>query len=155
MSVLPLKTELDVAEILLAEGWFPEEINSVLFFPLPDIAFCYLGSKHGQSHPNDVTRSAPATLTLLYRARQLLTAAGWLDQELNPLLKPCSSRQEPWAHPTFHWHDHHYSGAFRPGLASFMPTGLLQQYRRTLTLKRLVSFGLIVTTVGAAVILFR
>ena len=102
MTVLALKTELDVAKLLLSEGWIPEEINSILAFPLPRAVFHQLGGKNKAADADDVIKATIATPTTLYRARQLLISAGWLEQELESLLKPCLYSQAPWNDQTIH-----------------------------------------------------
>ena len=102
MTVLSLKTELDVARLLWSEGWLPEDINGILVFPLPRAAFRHLGIKSGVSTDSDVINATRVTPTTLYRARQLLVAAGWLDRELDSLLKPCTYSFDPWATQTIH-----------------------------------------------------
>ena len=102
MTVLSLKTELDVARLLWSEGWLPEDINGILVFPLPRAAFRHLGIQSCASTDSDVIKATRVTPTTLYRARQLLVAAGWLDRELDSLLKPCVYSFDPWVTQTIH-----------------------------------------------------
>ena len=158
MMVIALKTELDVAILLLANGWLPDEINSILVFPLPEAALHGLWPKNNPFNQVGVTKDTPATPTTLYRARQLLQGAGWREQELNSLLKPCLYSVDPWLNQTLHspvqpcleppastasWH----------WLNTPRATVSLQKYRQTMALKRLVSLGLIITGVCVAIML--
>ncbi|EKU97634.1 hypothetical protein Lepto7375DRAFT_6849 [Leptolyngbya sp. PCC 7375] len=150
MTVLSLKTELDVAEFLLSKGWFPEEINGILVFPLPSAAFSQLGSKNHQILNSDVIKATDVTPTTLCRARQLLESAGWVERELDSLLKPCLYSVDPWANQTIH----HYEATHqRCGyLGDPLPT--LNHYRRAMALKRIVSLALVITMVSVAVVFF-
>ncbi len=153
MTVLSLKTELDVAELLLSEGWFPEEINGVLVFPLPSAAFHQLDSKNHPVTNSDVIKATAVTPTTLYRARQLLESAGWLDRELDSLLKPCLYSIDPWANQTVN----HLQGPHTHPLwsnTSEAPLPTLRRYRRTMALKRMVSLFLVMLFVSIAVVLF-
>ena len=150
MTVLSLKTELDVAEFLLSKGWFPEEINGILVFPLPSAAFYQLGSKNHPIVNSDVIKATTVTPTTLFRARQLLEAAGWVDRELDSLLKPCLYSVDPWANQTIH---HCEATHQRFGyLGDPLPT--LNHYRRAMAFKRIVSLALVITMVSVAVVLF-
>ena len=71
MAVLSLKTELDVAELLVTEGWLPEEINGILVFPLPGAVFCQLKTVNCQKVDGDIIEAATVTPTTIYRARQI------------------------------------------------------------------------------------
>ena len=146
MAVLALKTELDVAQLLLAEGWIPEEINGILAFPLPRAAFHQLGNKSEATHKSDVVKATLATPTTLYRARQLLLSAGWLDRELESLLKPYLYSQAPWSNQA----SRQVRGKPPAGWWS-SPTLSLRHYRRTMALKRVVSLSGVITAVSIAV----
>ncbi len=155
MTAIALRTELDVAELLLARGWLPEEINSVLVFPLPGAAFCSLLPESQFSRKDDVIKATAITPEVLHRARQLLLAAGWPKQELNSLLKPGFCSIDPGLNPVVpeqadqespqpsscHW------------LKTSTPTVSLQQYRRTMAAKRVGSLGLVIMGVCLAVML--
>jgi hypothetical protein len=155
MFVLSLKTELDVAELLLTEGWFPEEINGILVFPLPGAAFHQLGSNNHQKTDSDVIKATVVTPTTLYRARQLLTAAGWLDRELDSLLKPCLYSVDPWANQVIQTTavNHRSTPTGIPPTMSYGESPLLTfgRYRRTMAI---VSLALVITLVSAAIALF-
>ena len=148
MTVLSLKTELDVARLLLAEGWFPEDINGILTFPLPRAAFHHLGIKNGDSAEDDVIKATPATPTTLYRARQLLESAGWLDRELDSLLKPGWYSLDPWVNQTIH--DTEINDCSKQLAAQ----SSLGRYRLKMALKRMTSLVLLIMMVAAAVVLF-
>ncbi|MEM7065487.1 MAG: hypothetical protein AAF572_20265 [Cyanobacteria bacterium P01_B01_bin.77] len=156
MTVLALKTELDVAELLLAEGWLPEEINGILVFPLPRAAFHYVSDENSQQYGSDVIKATTVTPTTFYRARQLLQSAGWLDRELESLLKPCL--HDPWADQTTHRLESHsdYPLITHPlGWGKLpMPTLPLGHYRCTMALKRFVSLAVVITLVVTTVVLF-
>lgn len=155
MAVLSLKTELDVAELLLAEGWIPEEINSVLAFPLPRAAFHQLGNENAINHRSDVIKATPTTPATLYRARQRLLSAGWRDRELESLLKPYLYSQDPWSNQTIHQlqSDRWQQAADHPSWWQ-SPTPSLQQYRRAMARKRLVSLGCVIASVFITVAIF-
>lgn len=158
MAVLSLKTELDVAELLLAEGWLPEEINGILVFPLPRAAFHHLITENSQLHGSDVIKATAVTPTTLYQARQLLQSAGWLDRELESLLKPCLYSRDPWANQTVHSFESRgeYLLSTNPlGWGqSPMPVISFERYRRTMALKRVVSLALVITLVIVVVVFF-
>lgn len=159
MTVLSLKTELDVAKLLLAEGWFPEEINGILVFPLPGAAFHHVSSQKRQTSSSDVIKATTVTPTALHRARQLLRSAGWLDNELESLLKPCLYSYDPWAnqtlgHPEVRGVYQRVPSANPLRWVEFpLPTMSLGQYRRTMALKRLVSLALVIMAVSTAVVI--
>ncbi len=157
MSVLSLKTELDVAQLLLTEGWFPEEINGILVFPLPGAAFHQLGSRNHQTKDGDVLKATAVTPTTLYRARQLLASAGWLDRELDSLLKPCLYSIDPWANQTIHIIKpaSDYQGNADHQASDYREASLLtlRQYRRAMALKRIVSLALVIMFVSIAVVI--
>ncbi len=154
MTVLSLKTELDVAELLLTEGWFPEEINGILVFPLPSSAFHQLDSKNHPVTDNDVIKATAVTPTTLYRARQLLESAGWLDRELDSLLKPCLYIIDPWANQTVKHIQlpDNPANCRRNNSKALLPK--LRRYRRTMALKRIISLLIVILLVSIAVILF-
>ncbi len=131
--MLSLKTEWDVAELLLLEGWIPEEINGILVFPLPRAVFHHMGHRNFSD-----AEAAAVTPTTIYRARQLLESAGWLDQELDSLLKPYLYGGDAWANQTIH---HREISVERPATAG------LGRYRRTMAFKRLGSLALVMTSV--------
>ena len=149
MPVLSLKTELDVAELLINKGWFPEEINSILVFPLPRAAFHQIDNQNHPITDGDVIKATVATPTTLFRARQLLESAGWLDQELNSLLKPCLYNIDPWANQTL-----------RP-VPMAAPVNIhhgyniksrqLQHYRWEMALKRILSLALVIGLVSMTI----
>lgn len=150
MLAIALKTELDVAALLLDKGWLPEEINDILAFPLPETVFHSLLSQTPAATQGRVTKVTSATPTTLHRARQLLQNAGWLEPELNSLLKPHLYR--PWRHTTvsrlsqqavapWHW------------LPSVSQTIAMPKYRRIMALKRISSLGLVIAGVCTAVML--
>ena len=155
MSVLSLKTELDVAELLLTEGWFPEEINGILVFPLPRAAFHQLGSRNEKIKDGDVIKATAVTPTTLYRARHLLASAGWLDRELDSLLRPCLYSIDPWANQTIHSirPDCQGNAAHHGSNYGVGPLPTLRQYRRIMALKRIVSLALVITFVSMTVVL--
>ncbi|NEQ51655.1 MAG: hypothetical protein F6K11_16200 [Leptolyngbya sp. SIO3F4] len=157
MAVLSLKTELDVAEQLLAKGWFPEEINSILVFPLPTTIFCHLESDYCQSENRDVTKATVATPTTIFRARQLLGSAGWLDIELDSLLKPYLCGDDAWAKQTIHTPDAKRSDISLPKPLRWVDPTLqrvsLKHYRRTMAIKRIGSLAMVISTVAIAVLL--
>ena len=140
--MLSLKTEWDVAELLLLEGWLPEEINGILVFPLPRAAFYHMGHQNFSD-----AEAAVATPTAIYRARQLLESAGWLERELDSLLKPYLYGGDVWANQTIH---HREPVAESPDVAS--PGSWLASYRRTMAFKRLGSLALVMTSVVTAVV---
>ena len=150
MTVLSLKTELDVAQVLLAEGWLPEDINGILVFPLPRAAFCHLGIKSCALTDSDVIKATRATPTTLYRARQLLEAAGWFDRELDSLLKPCVYSFDPWATQTIH----------DPAIDNYLQCSKeeearsLRHYRLKMAFKRVTSLVSIIILVAIAVLIF-
>ena len=151
MPVLSLKTELDVAELLINKGWFPEEINGILVFPLPRAAFYQIDSQNHPITDSDVIKATVATPTTLYRARQLLESAGWLDQELNSLLKPCLYNMDPWANQTIRpvplaapANIHHSHGTKSPQL---------RHYRWKMALKRIFSLTLVILLVSMTIFL--
>ncbi len=154
MSALSLKTELDVAELLLTEGWFPGEINGVLVFPLPQAAFHQLGNQTHQKNDGDVIKATTITPTTLHRARQLLASAGWRDKELDSLLKPCLYTIDPWANQAIHNNQLDYQGCPPHNRLNHRETPLptLHQYRRTMALKRIVSLTLVIAFVSIAVV---
>lgn len=153
MAVLSLKTELDVAALLLTAGWLPEEINAILVFPLPRAAFHQLGSKIYPLSETDVIRATEVSPTRLCRARQLLKSAGWLERELDSLLKPYLC-DDPWANQVIHTGGHTsglgHGRHLRSSHRAFLPT--LSQYRRTMALKRVGSLLAVITFVAVAVV---
>lgn len=149
MTVLSLKTELDVARLLWAEGWLPEDINGILVFPLPRAAFRHLGIKSCASTDSDVIKATRVTPTTLYRARQLLAAAGWLDRELDSLLKPCVYSFDPWATQTIH--DPAIDTDLQCSQQELIP---LSHYRLKMALKRVTSLVSIIILVAIAVFIF-
>lgn len=159
MAVLSLKTELDVAELLLTEGWFPAEINSILVFPLPNAIFRHLTRKNNLSIDIDVTKVTSATPTTIYRARQLLTSAGWLDRELDSLLKPYLYGDNAWANQTIHAPSQDMSSIQRSlpkplyWVNPAIKTPSLNRYRRTNALKRIGSLAMVISLVIIAVVL--
>ncbi|MEA5462617.1 hypothetical protein [Leptothoe sp. PORK10 BA2] len=161
MAVLSLKTELDVAQILLDKGWIPEEINGILVFPLPRAAFHHLGSENCQSADDDVIKATSITPTTIYRARQLLESAGWLDRELDSLLKSYLYGDDAWANQTIHspaiQRQPKLSPYFRlyhwPASQFPWPDRSLGAYRRAMALKRLVSLTLVIILVSVVVLL--
>lgn len=151
MAVLSLKTEWDVAELLLVEGWFPEEINGILVFPLPKAAFRHLGSQHCLATDGDVIQATAATPTTIYRARQLLESAGWLDRELDSLLKPYLYGDDAWANQTIH--KTIYNAETQLPRNDQVPSRQLRRsYRHTMALKRIGSLALVITLVFMAVV---
>ncbi|MBX2864221.1 MAG: hypothetical protein KTR27_11780 [Leptolyngbyaceae cyanobacterium MAG.088] len=157
MGALSLKTELDVAELLISKGWFPNEINGILVFPLPRAAFHQLNSKNYQSTDDDVIKATCVTPTTLYRARQLLASAGWLDRELNSLLKPCLYSLDPWANQTIKTADQaNYQSPITTSYYSpkEIPLPTHHPYRWTMALKRVVSLGVVIACVCMAVAIF-
>ncbi|MBE9070980.1 hypothetical protein IQ260_30545 [Leptolyngbya cf. ectocarpi LEGE 11479] len=158
MAVLSLKTELDVAELLLAKGWLPEEINGILVFPLPRAAFHHLSIENSHPYDSDVIKATAVTPTKLYQARQLLQSAGWLDRELESLLKPCLYSRDPWANQTVHSFESR--GNYPRATNSLgwgkppIPTMSFGHYRRIMALKRIVSLALVITLVIVAVVSF-
>lgn len=154
MAAIALRTELDVAEVLLEKGWLPEEINSVLVFPLPGAAFCCFLSKNcdvdRRFSGDDVIKATFTTPSRLHRARHLLLAAGWLEQELNSLLKPCLCSVAPWRSQTLPVLRNQPSP---PWLRISRLSVSLQQYRRTMAVRRLGSLGLVIMGVVLSVIL--
>lgn len=157
MPVLSLKTELDVAELLLSKGWFPEEINGILVFPLPSAAFHQLDSTNYPITNSDVVKATSVTPTTLYRARQLLESAGWLDRELNSLLKPCLYSIDPWANQTVKHSqllDSPLPDSPAPANYSEITLKALRHYRWTMAVKRVVSLLLVILLVAMAVALW-
>ena len=154
MTVLSLKTELDVAKTLLAEGWFPEEINGILVFPLPRAAFCQLNGQNYQVIDSDIVQAAGATPTTLYRARQLLQSAGWLDKELNSLLKPYLYSLDSWANQTLHAFKSKNASIYSTSHLGCMefPGPPLGHHRRTMALRRIGSLSLAILAVSVAVV---
>ena len=132
MAVLTLKTELDVAALLLDKGWFPEEINGILVFPLPRAAFRCLDSESCPAADTDVIKATAVTPRAICRARQLLKSSGWMQRELDSLLKP--SRCWP--------------GSERPA-ATHSP---LSRYRRRMAFGRILSLALVMGAVFWAVV---
>lgn len=155
MTVLSLKTELDVAEILLAEGWLPEEINGILVFPLPRAAFFQLHGQKCRIKDSDIVKATAVTPTTFYRARQLLKSAGWLDRELNSLLKSCLYSFDPWANQQIHNLDLQNNSIHFNGCLSRVETPLpmFDHYCRSMALKRIGSLTLVISVVSAAVII--
>ena len=163
MAILSLKTELDVAELLLTKGWSPEEINSILVFPLPKAIFRHLGSQNCQLADSNDRKATAVIPTTIFRARQLLEPAGWSDRELDSLLKPYLYGDDAWAHQTIHLPDLRHSKVLLPKplelVESAPPTmGSLHcrhiiALRRTMALKRISSLVLVITTVAVAVAL--
>ncbi|MBT9316989.1 hypothetical protein [Leptothoe spongobia] len=157
MAVLSLKTELDVAELLLANGWLPEEINSILVFPLPNAIFGHLSAGNHQSMDSNVRKATVATPTTIFRARQLLESAGWLDGELNSLLKPYLYGNDAWAHQTIHPPDPRQNNIRLPKPLRWVDparqTISLKHYRRTMAIKRIGSLTLVITLVAIAIAL--
>lgn len=169
MAVLSLKTELDVAQLLLEKGWIPEEINGILVFPLPGAVFRYLDRENYQSADGDVIKATSVTPTTIYRARQLLESAGWLDWELDSLLKPYLYGGDPWANQTIHspTHPRHqtisspllphqrlYRWLYRWPVSQFpLSNHSLGAYRRAMALKRMVSLSLVIVLVAVVVVL--
>ena len=156
MTAIALKTELDVAELLLGKGWLPEEINSILVFPLPEAVFRSLLPGNQHFCKGDVLKATSTSPKALYRARQLLLTAGWLDQELNSLLKPCLHIVDPWLNQKLHTPEQPDQPPLtgpRHWLETSTPTVSLQQYRRTMAMKRIGSLGFIITGVCLAVML--
>ncbi|MEO0397402.1 MAG: hypothetical protein AAF243_15655 [Cyanobacteria bacterium P01_A01_bin.137] len=163
MAVLSLKTELDVAELLLTEGWLPKEINGILVFPLPGAVFCQLKPVNCQEIDGDVIEAATATPTTIYRARQLLESAGWQEQELDSLLKPYLYGGDAWANLTINLPNgsRNDQGVTPPLLGpsllsgpsrlSFLPS--LGHYRRTMALRRILSLVFVIALVSVTVIL--
>ena len=158
MVVLSLKTELDVAELLLAHGWLPEDVNSVLVFPLPNAIFHALNSKSYLAIDRDVA-NAVATPTTVYRARQLLESAGWQDSELDSLLKPYLYGGDAWANQTMHIPtDPQLEHAVPPlpkplrWVNPALGSPSLSLYRRTMALKRMGSLALVIILVITAVV---
>ncbi|MEM1238343.1 MAG: hypothetical protein AAGI45_00730 [Cyanobacteria bacterium P01_H01_bin.26] len=123
MSVLTLKTELDVAALLLAQGWFPEEINGILVFPLPRSAFRYLSDESCPAADTDVVKATDVTPTTISQARQLLESSGWMQRELDSLLKP-------------------YGSEGAAVIYGHLPRGL-GRYRRRMALRRILSLALV------------
>ena len=155
MTVLSLKTELDVAKLLLDEGWIPEDINGVLVFPLPKAAFHHLGIKNDLSTDSDVVTATRVTPTTLYRAKQLLESAGWLDHELDSLLKPCVYSFDPWATQTIHdavSEAHSQPLKIQPLQPDNLPP--LEHHRLKMALKRIISLLSIITLTFTAVLVF-
>ncbi|MEM6252222.1 MAG: hypothetical protein AAF821_04805 [Cyanobacteria bacterium P01_D01_bin.156] len=144
MTAIALRTELDVAELLLAKGWLPEEINSILEFPLPKAAFHHLPTARATHQQPAVTK---VTATPVQYARQILQAAGWLEQELDSLLKPCLPTINPWLNQTVQ------AQSPTAWLKLASPAVSLQQYRRTMAIKRLSSFSCVITGICLAVAL--
>lgn len=163
MAILSLKTELDVAELLLTKGWSPEEINSILVFPLPKAIFRHLGSQNCQLTDSNVRKATVVTPTTIFRARQLLEATGWSDRELASLLKPYLCGYDAWAHQTIHLPKPKHSDVpspkplrwVEPVLATISPMHYRHTIalRRTMAIKRISSLVLVITTVAVAVIL--
>lgn len=159
MAVLSLKTELDVAELLLTEGWYPKEINSILVFPLPNAIFRHLEQKNNLSINADVTKVTNITPTTIYRARQRLASAGWLDREIDSLLKPCLYGDNAWAHQTIHAPRHpiHHDQPLPKPLPWVNPNikiSSLHRYRRTMALRRIGSLAMVMALVIMAVTLW-
>lgn len=157
MTVLSLKTELDVAELLLAAGWLPEEINGILVFPLPRAAFHQISSENDQLDGSDVIKATAVTPTRFYQAQQLLQSAGWLDRELESLLEPYLYSRDPWANQTIHSPTHSPESHSEHSPSAHSPEGeipAIGRYRRTMALKRVVSLALVITLVIVAVVLF-
>ncbi|MEM7794182.1 MAG: hypothetical protein AAF579_06965 [Cyanobacteria bacterium P01_C01_bin.118] len=157
MAVLSLKTELDVAELLLTEGWFPEEINSILVFPLPNAIFRHLARKNGLSINVDVIKVTSATPTTIYRARQLLMSAGCLDRELDSLLKPYLYGDDAWVNQTIHAPSQDINNAqhslLKPLLWVNPAAQSLKRYQRNMALKRIGSLAMVIALVVIVVIL--
>lgn len=160
MAAIALKTELDVAELLLSRGWLPEEINSILVFPLPGAAFYNLLPVNCTFSKGTVTKATAITPNALRDARQLLLAAGWLEQELNSLLKPCLHSIDPWFNQTRHrsatpWQKQPSSSDLnlRHRLGASTQTRALQTYRYTMAVKRMGSLGFLMTGICLAIIL--
>ena len=165
MAVLSLRTELDVAQLLLEKEWIPEEINGVLVFPLPGAVFRHLDCENCQSTEGDVIKATSVTPTTIYRARQLLESAGWLDWELDSLLKPYLYGENAWANQTIHSPAHTQHREFTAPLwtrpyrwlyrwpLSRMPLSSrsLGAYRRAMALKRIASLTLVITLVSVVV----
>ncbi|ESA32142.1 hypothetical protein N836_26410 [Leptolyngbya sp. Heron Island J] len=145
MPVLSLKTELDVAELLLTNGWFPEEINGVLVFPLPRAAFHQIDNHNHPITGSDVIKATVATPTTLYRARQLLESAGWLDRELDSLLKPCVYTLDPWAGQTIR--PVSIAGPVNTNCSHSTKTLRLRRYRWTMALRRILSLAFVILLV--------
>ncbi|MEM9807013.1 MAG: hypothetical protein AAF959_17240 [Cyanobacteria bacterium P01_D01_bin.56] len=160
MAAIALKTELDVAELLLARGWVPQEINSILVFPLPRAAFCNLLPVNCTFSKGPVTKVTAVTPNALRDARRLLLAAGWLEQELNSLLKPCLHSIDPWLNQTLHRSTTPRQKQppsstlnLRYWLGTSTQTLSLQQHRYTMAMKRMGSLGFLITGVCLVVIL--
>lgn len=143
MTAISLKTELDVAKLLLTKGWKPEEINAILVFPLPRAAFHSLLPENHLPSQEDVTKATAITPHALSVARQVLLAAGWLDQELTSLLKPCLHSINPWRNQ-IHPSQPQPPENLWPWLETTTPSVSLQQYRRTMAIKRMGSLGVII-----------
>lgn len=158
MAVLSLKTELDVAELLLTEGWLPEEINGILVFPLPGAVFCQLKTVNCQEIDGDIVEAATVTPTTIYRARQLLASAGWQERELDSLLKPYLYGGDAWANLTINLSDGSgdaggvSSPSSGPSPSAFLPS--LGHYRRTMALRRILSLVFVIVLVSVTVIVF-
>ncbi len=157
MAVLSLKTELDVAELLVTEGWLPEEINGILVFPLPGAVFCQLKTVNCQKVDGDIIEAATVTPTTIYRARQLLESAGWQERELDSLLKPYLYGGDAWANQTINLPDGSTddtgvsSSRTGPSLPLLLPS--LGHYRRTMALRRILSLVFVIVLVSVTVIL--
>ena len=159
MAVLSLKTELDVAELLLTEGWFPAEINGILVFPLPGAVFCQLKPVNCPEIDGDIIKAATVTPTTIYRARQLLESAGWQERELDSLLKPYLYGGDAWANQIIHLSDGSVDNeeamsppSSGPSLPSLLP--FLGHYRRTMALRRILSLVCVMILVSVTVVLF-
>ncbi|MEM9809538.1 MAG: hypothetical protein AAF959_30180 [Cyanobacteria bacterium P01_D01_bin.56] len=132
MPVLTLKTELDVAALLLAQGWFPEEINGILVFPLPRSAFRCLSDESCPAADTDVINATAVTPTAICQARQLLESSGWMQRELDSLLKP-------------------YGSEGAAAIYGSWPRGL-GRYRRRMALRRILSLALVMGVCFLAVV---
>ncbi|MEL6131099.1 MAG: hypothetical protein AAFR30_14500 [Cyanobacteria bacterium J06628_4] len=155
MAVLSLKTELDVAELLVTEGWLPEEINGILVFPLPGAVFCQLKAINCQEIDGDIIKAATVTPTTIYRARQLLESAGWQERELDSLLKPYLYGGDAWANLTINLPNGSGDDGVNLPLSRTGPSRpFLGRYRRTRALRRILSLVFVIALVSVTVILF-
>jgi hypothetical protein len=148
-----LKTEFDLARVLLDAGWQPAQINGVLQFPLTEDEFKQLGAESLFFLMSDPRLAQESRVKGKKAAAQILARQGWIEIEIDALLKP----NRAFAPYYFSDFQNDFARTAIPELIPQPPTQspssattskprTMRQYRQQMALNRLL--GLLLVIVG-------
>jgi hypothetical protein len=151
MSRSPLKTEFDLARVLLDAGWQPAHINSVLQFPLTEADYKQLGTQSLFFLMSDPRLAQESRLKGKKAAAKILARQGWIEIEIDALLKP-NRAFEPYYFSDFQNDFDRVEPATPKAQPKAKPprsvtqkkSGTMRQYRQQMALNRLLGLLLVI-----------